>query len=129
MDDNLEIQKVEKQVEAIRKFSNDVDIENDYKYSRKTFEILLQQGQIAIEDALALAQSSDSPRAYEVVGGLIKTVGDVTDKLLDLQEKVKRLEEDPKSESIHTTNNNAVFVGNTSDLLEKLFRRGNDETS
>lgn len=118
-----EIVKVEKEPTAIKKVSDTLDIEKDYNYSKDTLEEILESGKTAIKEALLLAQASDSPRAYEVLGGLIKTVGDVNDKLLGLQEKVKRLEETEQKENGFTTNNNAVFIGNTSELLEKLFKR------
>ena len=64
---------------------------------------------------------SDSPRAYEVAGQLIKNVGDVTDKLIDLQHKMKKLkEEDNRGPS---TVNNSVFIGSTADL-QKLLKQG-----
>lgn len=118
-----EIVKVEKEPTSIKKVSESLDIEKDYNYSKKNLEEILETGKTAIKEALMLAQANDSPRAYEVLGGLIKTVGDVNDKLLDLQEKVKRLEETEHKESGFTTNNNAVFIGNTSELLETLFKR------
>jgi len=71
---------------------------------------------------MELAAESDQPRAYEVAGQLIKSVGDVTDKLIDLQKKLKDMEE----ETVKTTNNvtnNAVFVGSTSEL-SKLLKQG-----
>lgn len=122
--DNHEIVKIEETSQEIVKISNKVDLEKDYKYSRETLEEILVQGRVAISDALRVAQDSEHPRAYEVVGSLIKTVGDVTDKLLDLQEKMKRLEE-KEVDFKHTNNttNNAVFIGSTSELLENLFKR------
>ncbi len=69
-----------------------------------------------------LAGESASPRAYEVAGQLIKSVADTTDKLADLQKKVKELDEDsPKSPS--TVTNNAVFVGSTTEL-QKMLKKG-----
>ena len=71
---------------------------------------------------MELAGEGASPRAYEVAGQLIKSVADTTDKLIDLQKKVKEVEED----NIKTTNNvtnNAVFVGSTSDL-QKMLKQG-----
>lgn len=98
------------------------DIKKDYEYTRSNLYSLIEKGQEAINGIMELAGESDSPRAYEVAGQLIKSVGDVTDKLIDLQKKLKDVEED----AVKTTNNvtnNAVFVGSTSEL-SKLLKQG-----
>jgi hypothetical protein len=100
----------------------DQDIKKDYEYTRANLYSLIEKGQAAINGIMELAGESDSPRAYEVAGQLIKSVGDVTDKLIDLQKKLKEVEE----ETIKTTNNvtnNALFVGSTSEL-SKLLKQG-----
>jgi hypothetical protein len=102
--------------------SNQNDIKKDYEYTRANLYSLIEKGQEAINGIMELAGESDSPRAYEVAGQLIKSVGDVTDKLIDLQKKLKDVEED----TVKTTNNvtnNAVFVGSTSEL-SKLLKQG-----
>jgi len=82
---------------------------------------LIQKGQEAIDGIMEVAQQSDSPRAYEVAGQLIKNVADTTDKLIDLQQKMKKLsEETPKGPQNVT---NALFVGSTADL-QKLLKKG-----
>lgn len=98
------------------------DIKKDYEYTRANLYSLIEKGQEAINGIMELAGEGGSPRAYEVAGQLIKSVGDVTDKLIDLQKKLKDVED----ESIKTTNNvtnNAVFVGSTSEL-SKLLKQG-----
>ena len=98
------------------------DIKKDYEYTRGNLYSIIEKGQEAINGIMELAGESDSPRAYEVAGQLIKSVGDVTDKLIDLQKKLKDVEED----TVKTTNNvtnNAVFVGSTSEL-SKLLKQG-----
>ena len=98
------------------------DIKKDYEYTRANLYSLIEKGQEAINGIMELAGEGGSPRAYEVAGQLIKSVGDVTDKLIDLQKKLKDVEED----TIKTTNNvtnNAVFVGSTSEL-SKLLKQG-----
>ena len=83
---------------------------------------LIEKGQESLNGILELAGESASPRAYEVAGQIIKSVADTTDKLLDLQKKVKELDEDnPKSPN--TVTNNAVFVGSTTEL-QKLLKQG-----
>jgi len=98
------------------------DIHKDYEYTRANLYSLIEKGQEAINGIMELAGEGGSPRAYEVAGQLIKNVGDVTDKLIDLQKKLKDVEED----TVKTTNNvtnNAVFVGSTSEL-SKLLKQG-----
>ena len=97
------------------------DIIKDYEYSRANLYSLIEKGQEAINGIMELASEGGSPRAYEVAGQLIKSVGDVADKLIDLQKKVKEVEDDVSK----TTNvtNNAVFIGSTSEL-SKLLKQG-----
>lgn len=102
--------------------SSEEDIKKDYEYTRANLYSLVEKGQEAINGIMELAAESDQPRAYEVAGQLIKSVGDVTDKIIDLQKKLK----DVQDESVKTTNNvtnNAVFVGSTSEL-SKLLKQG-----
>ena len=118
--DIVEVEKVKEELN-ISPIKSD-DIQKDYEYNRANLYSLIEKGQEAINGIMELAGEGGSPRAYEVAGQLIKSVGDVTDKLIDLQKKLKDVEE----ESIKTTNNvtnNAVFVGSTSDL-SKLLKQG-----
>ena len=96
----------------------------DYEYSRGNFYSLIEKGQEAVDGILELAQEGQQPRSYEVVGQLIKSVGDVSDKLLDLQQKMKDLNKEEKSSP--TTVNNALFVGSTAEL-QKLIKGEKEE--
>jgi uncharacterized membrane protein len=117
------IVEVEKTTLEVSKFDEKLDdITKDYEYTRANLYSLIEKGQEAINGIMELANESDSPRAYEVAGQLIKSVGDVTDKLIDLQKKLKEVEEDNKK-TTNVTNNNAVFVGSTSEL-SKLLKQG-----
>ena len=98
--------------------SNDDDIENDYKYQRENFYGLVERGQDAIDGILELAKEGEHPRAYEVAGNLIKQVAEVTEKLGDLQEKMRKLKEVPNSAPKSVTN--ALFVGSTAELQKML---------
>ena len=101
------------------KKSKEPDIETDYNYSRAQLYSLVEKGQEAVDGALDVAQQSDSARAYEVAGQLIKHVADTADKLIDLQKKMKEIDEDgPKSQTNVT--NNSLFVGSTSELQKML---------
>ena len=95
------------------------DIDKDYKYTRAQLYSLIEKGQEALNGILELAGESASPRAYEVAGQIIKSVGDTTDKLADLQKKVKDLDEDAMKTPSNVTNN-ALFVGSTSELSKML---------
>ena len=99
------------------------DIKKDYEYTRANLYSLIEKGQEAINGIMELAGESASPRAYEVAGQLIKSVADTTDKLADLQKKLKDLEEDNTNKGPNSVTNNALFVGSTSDL-SKLLKQG-----
>ncbi len=95
------------------------DIEKDYEYTRGNLYSIIEKGQEAINGILELAQESEMPRAYEVAGQLIKSVSDATDKLMDLQKKVKEVNEEEKSKGPSTVNN-ALFVGSTAELAKMI---------
>ena len=97
---------------------NEEDIDNDYKYQRENFYNLIERGQDAIDGILDLARESEHPRTYEVAGNLIKQVAEVTEKLGDLQGKMKKLKEVPNSAPQNVTN--ALFVGSTAELQKML---------
>ena len=111
-----------KQVVIPRPKEND-DVDADYKYQRENFYALIERGQDAVEGILELAQESDHPRAYEVAGNLIKSVADVTEKLVDLQTKMKKLKEVPNKGPNNVTN--ALFVGSTTEL-QKMLKKKDD---
>ena len=98
------------------------DVEKDYKYTRGQLYSLIEKGQEAINGIMEVAGESASPRAYEVAGQLIKSVADSTDKLMDLQKKMKDIDED-KQKTQNNVTNNALFVGSTSEL-SKLLKQG-----
>ncbi len=98
------------------------DVDKDYKYTRGQLYSLIEKGQEAINGIMEVAGESASPRAYEVAGQLIKSVADTTDKLMDLQKKVKEVDEE-KSKTQNTVTNNALFVGSTSEL-SKILKQG-----
>ena len=105
--------------EPVPRPSDDLDdVDADYKYQRDNFYDLIEKGQNAIEGILNVAKESDHPRGYEVAGNLIKQVAEVTEKLGDLQEKMKKLKEVPNSAPKNVTN--ALFVGSTAELQKML---------
>jgi 3-methyladenine DNA glycosylase Mpg len=108
---------VENKIDEIKNTANDV--KKDYEYTRGNLYSLIEKGQEAINGILELAQESEMPRAYEVAGQLIKNVADATDKLMDLQKKLKDVEEEKISKG-PTTVNNALFVGSTAELAKLI---------
>ena len=114
-----------KHVESVKpklKKTDSPDIQQDYEMSRAQLHNLVMKGQEAVDGILEVAQASDHPRAYEVAGQLIKNVGDVADKLIDLQKKMKDLDEDEKKNSPSTVNN-TMFIGSTADLQKMLKKQ------
>ena len=122
---NVETNIVPAEVSEVKKKevkSNDDHIQKDYDYTRGNLYSIIEKGQEAINGILELAQESEMPRAYEVAGQLIKSVSDATDKLMDLQKKLKDVNEEEKSKGPSTVNN-ALFVGSTSEL-SKILKSG-----
>ena len=108
----------------LKNITNDVD--KDYEYTRANLYSLIEKGQESLNGIMELAGESASPRAYEVAGQIIKSVADTTDKLMELQKKVKEIDED-KGKPTQVTNN-ALFVGSTSDLSKMIKQQFLDET-
>ena len=131
---NIESSIVEVEKPQIKKKTIPIektDIERDYEYTRANLYSLIEKGQEAINGIMELAGESASPRAYEVAGQLIKSVADTTDKLADLQKKLKDLEEGSSKQMPSNVTNNALFVGSTSELsklLKQGFLNNNDVT-
>ena len=126
IDDALNVEssivEVDDTPKSITKPEQKTDISKDYEYTRANLYSLIEKGQEAINGIMELAGEGGSPRAYEVAGQLIKSVADTTDKLIDLQKKLKDVEEDTKKTTNNVTNN-ALFVGSTSEL-QKLLKQG-----
>lgn len=95
-------------------------IENDYDHARDNLRELLTQGKSALETALSVAKSSEHPRAFEVVGGLMKQLADINQQLMDIHQQKKKLEEPSKNNSNQKVTNNAIFVGSTSELNKMI---------
>jgi hypothetical protein len=117
---SAELETIEEKIEKVAVVSD--DIKKDYDYTRGNLYSLIEKGQEAINGILELAGESEMPRAYEVAGQLIKNVADATDKLMDLQKKLKDIDE-TKSSKGPTNVTNALFVGSTAEL-SKLLKNG-----
>ncbi len=123
IEDSLGIAKSDEKVEIMKSEvvpeRNKDDVTKDYEYTRGNLYSIIEKGQEAINGILELAQESDQPRAYEVAGQLIKSVSDATDKLMDLQKKLKDVNAEEKDKGPSTVNN-ALFVGSTAELAKML---------
>ena len=129
INDSLDIEVVDEEDSPITKKESKTiekdkkDSTRDYEYTRGNLYSLIEKGQEALDSIMEVAQEGQQPRAFEVVSQLIKNVADTTDKLVDLQQKMKDLKaEDPKGPS---TVNNALFVGSTAEL-QKLLKKQSD---
>ena len=118
LDDILNIESdIKKETQVVKLPSRHENMETDYKYARENLYDLVERGQDAIDGILQLSKETEHPRAYEVAGQLIKTVGETAEKLIDLQQKLKKLEgEDQKIGQQH----NHLYVGSTSELQKFL---------
>ena len=119
-DDIVQPEVIERKIEKVKEGVD--DIKKDYEYTRGNLYSIIEKGQEALNGVLELAQESEMPRAYEVAGQLIKSVSDATDKLMDLQKKLKDVEEETKTKGPSTVNN-ALFVGSTAEL-QKILKNG-----
>ena len=115
--DIVQPEVVDEKIQKIKETSD--DIKKDYDYTRGNLYSIIEKGQEAINGILELAQESEMPRAYEVAGQLIKNVADATDKLMDLQKKLKDVEEEKQSRGPSNVTN-ALFVGSTAELAKLL---------
>ena len=122
--DIVQSEVVSAKIEKVKDSSD--DIKKDYDYTRGNLYSIIEKGQEAINGILELAQESEMPRAYEVAGQLIKNVADATDKLMDLQKKLKDVEEEKQSRGPSTVNN-ALFVGSTAELAKMLKQGAKEE--
>ena len=93
------------------------DLDTDYEYTRDNLKEIIEKGSEALDGILELAKESEHPRAYEVVGQIIKNVADVNRQLIDLQKDIKGLK---RTESGPNNVTNALFVGSTHELQKLL---------
>lgn len=120
------LEKVEVVQATVDQSATEIDIQKDYEHARAHLYSLIEKGQEAVSGILDVATSSDHPRAYEVAGQLIKHVADVTDKLADLQKKMKDIKSEGKK-TTPTTVNNTMFIGTTADLQKMIKDAAKDK--
>ena len=121
LDDILDISQdiKKKSTEVVKVPERTEHAETDYRYARENLYNLVERGQDAIDCILDLSKETESPRAYEVAGQLIKTVSDTAEKLIDIQKKLKDLEKENDVKTQH----NHLYVGSTSELQKFLKKK------
>ena len=110
--------KTEKQV--VLSQSGEEKVDKDYVQIRKNLYELIDTGKDAVQSILDVAKAGDSPRAYEVVSQLLKTVADMNKDVLEVHDKVKKIKEDKYSLTQKNTTNNTIYVGSTSELQDLI---------
>lgn len=120
---------------SVKASTTDADVDEDYEYARDKYKALVDKGTEAIDHMMELALQSDHPRAFEVLGGMLKNVSDMTDKLMTLHgnlEKVKASKNAPQGGSssgpAQSVTNNNVFVGSTTDLQRFIIDQQKQNT-
>ena len=123
LDDILNIESdIKEKTQVVKLPERSENIETDYRYARENLYGLVERGQDAIDGILQLSKETEHPRAYEVAGQLIKTVGETAEKLIDLQQKLKKLEDEEQKVG---TQHNHLYVGSTSEL-QKFLKKNKD---
>ena len=127
LDDILNIESdIKKETQVVKLPSRHENMETDYRYARENLYDLVERGQDDIDGILQLSKETEHPRAYEVAGQLIKTVGETAEKLIDLQQKLKKLEGE---ETKVGTQHNHLYVGSTSELQKFLKKEKKNGSS
>ena len=121
-DDHAYVQKFIKHKDVPEKKDHGAEVDKDYQYSRAQLYNLIEKGQETLDGIMDVANESGSPRAFEVAGQVLKSTADIADKLMDLQKKVKEIDETKNNTTNHVTNN-AIFTGSTAEL-QKLIKKG-----
>ena len=125
MEDIFELPKKIEQTKELKPVDNsDETVDNDFKYARENLYNIIERGSDALNTLVDVANQSQHPRAFEVVGQLVKTLSDTNKDLLELQKKVKVIKKDIPDQPQNVTN--ALFVGNTSELQKMINKRNNE---
>jgi len=129
--ETIEGEIITKDGEVIVPHQTDVmnNVDSDYEKTRNNLHTLLSKGQDALTDAMAVAKASEQPRAFEVVGGLMKQLADINHQLLDLSEKRLKIADKARETPVPgVVNNNAIFVGSTTELNKLLKSMSKDDS-
>ena len=125
MEDIFELPEKIEQTKELKPVDNSNEtLDNDFKYARENLYNIIERGSDALNTLVDVANQSQHPRAFEVVGQLVKTLSDTNKDLLELQKKVKVIKKDIPDQPQNVTN--ALFVGNTSELQKMINKRNNE---
>ena len=125
MEDIFELPEKIEQTKELKPVDNsDKTVDNDFKYARENLYNIIERGSDPLNTLVDVANQSQHPRAFEVVGQLVKTLSDTNKDLLELQKKVKVIKKDIPDQPQNVTN--ALFVGNTSELQKMINKRNNE---
>ena len=125
MEDIFDLPEKIEQSKDLKPVDNkDETVDNDFKYARENLYNIIERGSDALNTLVDVANQSQHPRAFEVVGQLVKTLSDTNKDLLELQKKVKIIKKDIPDQPQNVTN--ALFVGNTSELQKMINKRNNE---
>ena len=125
MEDIFELPEKIEQTKELKPVDNSNEtVDNDFKYARENLYNIIEKGSDALNTLVDVANQSQHPRAFEVVGQLVKTLSDTNKDLLELQKKVKVIKKDIPDQPQNVTN--ALFVGNTSELQKMINKRNNE---
>tara|TARA_B100001115_G_scaffold137166_1_gene104623 strand:- start:186 stop:587 length:402 start_codon:yes stop_codon:yes gene_type:complete len=125
MEDIFDLPEKIEQTKDLKPVDNkDETVDNDFKYARENLYNIIERGSDALNTLVDVANQSQHPRAFEVVGQLVKTLSDTNKDLLELQKKVKIIKKDIPDQPQNVTN--ALFVGNTSELQKMINKRNNE---
>ena len=102
------------------------NVDNDFEFARKTYYDLLVKGSEALEEMMEVARATEHPRAFEVLSGMMKNMGDINGNLMDLHKKKKDYHKEDKPQELANQTTNNVFVGSTSDLQRMLLQDEKD---
>ena len=107
--------------ERVKPINDTESISNtDFQYTRENLYNVIERGQDAMEGLLQVAQETEHPRAYEVVGQLMDKLTNANKELINLHKQIKDINND---DTVRTQNvTNALFVGSTAEL-QKLLKR------
>ena len=95
-----------------------VHLEKDYTDVRDSLKEIIDKGTVAIDGILSIADEGETPRAYEVVSQLIKTVSEANKDLIGLHKQMKEIKKEEINLHQHNTTNQSIFVGSTKELQQ-----------
>lgn len=95
--------------------------DEDYEYVRNNLQDIIAKGGSALDGILELAKDSDHPRAWEVVGQIMRQLSETNKDLIELQKDMKKIKDE---EGVKNVTQNAIFMGSTNELQKFLRGQG-----